>query len=189
MITRFAAAALLFVSVPAFAESKFSWRTETFNDTLSLKVPGPVTKTEEKVPTEVGEITATIWMYEASNENAWMVGMNDYPKGVLHVDPNVVLDGARDGAVGNVNGKLLSEKKITVDGWPGRELVIAAEGLKTHARVVLVGDRLVQALVVTAEDSTQTADVRTYLDSMKILKAKGAAAPAPAPTTGKRKRK
>ncbi len=187
MLSRLAAATLLFVSTPAFAKD-FVWKTETFNNTLQMKVPGTMTPTEQKVPTEIGEITATLWIYEHSNTNAWMTGMNDYPKGSLASDVNVVLDGARDGAVANTNGKLVSEKKITIDGWPGRELVIAAEseGLKlvTVARVVLVDNRLVQALVVSSEDAKNDADVRTFLDSMKIVKGK-----AGATDTGKRKRR
>jgi hypothetical protein len=77
--------------------------------------------------------------------------------------------------------KVTDEKKITVDGYKGRDLTIEipAIGL-TRARVVAVGQRLYQASVVGPRDFATSTESDRYLQSLKILAGGGqGAAPNP----------
>src|SRR5882672_10519914 len=82
----------------------------------------------------------------------------------------VILDGARDGAVANTQGKLLSEQIVEVSGHPGRELKIEAAGGKAtiRARLFLAKNRLYQALVVTPADQSYAPGVNRFLESVKL---------------------
>ncbi|MDI6790005.1 MAG: hypothetical protein QME44_04875 [Thermodesulfobacteriota bacterium] len=62
------------------------------------------------------------------------------------------MDGSRNGAVSNVNGKLIMELKISLDGNPGREIVIDAKAgngqdVTVIACAYLVGNRMYQVLI------------------------------------------
>jgi hypothetical protein len=87
------------------------------------------------------------------------------------VGATVVLDGARDGAVANVQGVLLSELIIDLDGHPGRELTISAASGKAEIRqrLYLVGNRLYQLLAVTPNGESISPRVSRFFDSFKLL--------------------
>lgn len=158
-------------AAPAAAVPK-GWRTFNVDDGgFSLAFPGDPKLQETTVDTEAGPIVARMYILEVSETLAYMCGFNDYPPGVLDPDPESVLDGARNGAVQNVGGRLKQEKKITVDGHPGRELVIETPGgMVTYGRAYLVNGRLIQALVVMKSDAVDMRNVRAFLDSFRLRK-------------------
>ena len=136
--------------------------------------PGKPTEKRQKVPTnnkEIGDLEAVMYLYEGpGGTSAYLMMYNDYPKEKAQAaDPQKVLDGARNGAAEKINGKILSEKKITINGQPGRELEIDGGQLKYYARIVLANKtRLYQAIVVMQKDVAKPADVRKFLDSFKV---------------------
>jgi len=91
------------------------------------------------------------------------------PNRLEEVGQEGVLDGARDGAVANTQGTLLSELIIEVEGNPGREVKISVDGGKATsiAKIFLVGDHLYQAIVVTPRDDAYRPGVRRFLDSVR----------------------
>jgi len=102
------------------------------------------------------------------------VGYSDYPEEMVkESDPEKILDGSRDGAVRNANGKLVLENKISLDGNPGRELVIDAKGkggqdATMKARVFLVKNRLYQVMVVAPKGQVSGAEIDDFLKSFKL---------------------
>ena len=106
------------------------------------------------------------------DQTSFSVVVSELPQGQLDsVGAAATLDGARDGAVANTQGKLLSELIVEVSGHPGRELKIAAAGGKAtiRARLFLANNRLYQALVVTPTDQAYAPRVNRFLDSIKLL--------------------
>ena len=84
-------------------------------------------------------------------------------------DPERVLDGARDGAVGNVNGVLRSEQRIALGGHPGRDLVVDVPGqVVARQRIYLVGRRLYQLIVVT-DQPPSSPEIERSLNSFRLL--------------------
>ena len=81
------------------------------------------------------------------------------------------LDGAREGIVESSHGKLLKETKITLDKWPGRELLVGpTEGtpLEFTYRIYCVGKR---QYCLAAGGATglkpSDADTKKFFDSFK----------------------
>jgi len=136
---------------------------------FTVQMPGQPKEQKNSVKTAIGPIEFHMFIYERDPNSDYMVGYNDYPEGMMKkADSDKVLDGARDGAVKNVKGKLESEKKITLDGHPGREFVATAEGLKVRDRFYLVNDRLYQIMLVGSNDFITGKDAEKFLNSFKL---------------------
>ncbi|MBE7385347.1 MAG: hypothetical protein F6J95_028600 [Leptolyngbya sp. SIO1E4] len=140
---------------------------------FSIAAPSPMEETQQSVPTPVGPID--IYTFTAEEENsAYVVAYSDYPAEVVEQsDPESLLDSSRDGALGNLNGTLLSEDPIDIDGNPGRSLVIDAitetgEAATINSRIYLVNNRLYQILVVMPKGQEATADAATFLESFTL---------------------
>jgi hypothetical protein len=141
----------------------------------SILMPGSPKESQQTYPTDAGDVVATLFILELEGGSvAYLLGYNDYKAElVASSDPQVMLDGARDGAVSNVSGKLISEKKITLDGNPGRELKIEApQDNVVFARVYMVKQRLYQALVVMPKSKLRDGEVKKFLGSFKLLRKK-----------------
>lgn len=128
----------------------------------------PQTETSQ-TPTAVGNLDMIT--YSAQNgEVYYAVATADYPADMVKAsDPAKILDGARDGAAANVNGKLTSEKQIDVNGHKGRRINITASmqgiDLVLDAVLILVENRLFQAIVVHPTTQSVDADIEHFLTS------------------------
>ena len=102
---------------------------------------------------------------------AYMSSYSDLPLERTTAGPDKILSDARDGALSSAQGTLDSEKKIAIDGYPGRELIILTpNGMKSYVRVYLVKSRLYQAMGVMPKERTDEKQVRTFLDSFRLTK-------------------
>ncbi|MFZ2487321.1 MAG: hypothetical protein WAZ19_04300 [Anaerolineae bacterium] len=159
------------------------WVTFTAPDTsFTVRMPKEPEADEQTVPTEAGDITVAMYSVEADNHMV-LVGQNGFPESIAETiatgDEEFVqsmLDGGRDGAIGNVSGTLVDEKRITVDGFPAREFTfnIAPDASPLNAditgtaRVILTKDRLYQ-LISLQETSKATPDViQAFFDSFQL---------------------
>jgi hypothetical protein len=143
-----------------------------FNSTAgrySASFPGTPKEVTQRVDAGAGGIDATIASLEGPNA-FYAISFNDYPKEVLAKQtPDQLLDKAQKGAVDKVKGKLVSQKKVAANGYPGRELEIAAPGeLEIHERVYLVKSRLYQILVVSPKGKGSAEDTKKFLDSFNF---------------------
>jgi hypothetical protein len=131
----------------------------------------PETQTSN-VTSAVGEIQLVI--VSATLGDSWYAAAYaDYPAEALkNADSAKLLDGARDGAVANVNGKLIKEDKITLGKakHPGRELLIQAPDGKIYARMrmYLVGNRLYQVIVAGTETDVKAKTANSVFDSFAL---------------------
>jgi hypothetical protein len=96
-----------------------------------------------------------------------------YPEGTT-IDPTMVLDSARDGALSNVGAELVDSQPIELQGRPGvsyRGAIGEAGGVL--ARTFLDGLQLCQALVV-GEPAIIDQVAPAFLDSFQFLQEAGA---------------
>lgn len=85
-------------------------------------------------------------------------------------DREMLLDAARDGAVGNIQGRLVSERALSLGGHPGRELqVLSSDGrLALRMRIYLVNSRQYQVVAVAPKELRSTEDRDRFLDSFRL---------------------
>jgi hypothetical protein len=146
------------------AEGRFSAKFPSAPESQVLPTPTAVGNVEQKM----FSVTSGMGFYAAS--------FADYPETAMKdAVPATVLDGARDGAVKNVQGKLVKEDQIAIDGHPGRYLKIEAtpqgQAIDVEARIFLVKNRLYQMIVVRPRGSGGDADVSRFLGSFKLVAA------------------
>jgi len=149
------------------------WKTLTSKaGRFTVMMPGEAKEQKQDVPTPAGKITMTMYILEKDG-TAYFATFNDYPAELIQKsEADTLLDGARDGAVGNVKGKLLEEKKIKVDAFPGREITFEALGgmFIGRSRIYLVKERLYQVMVLSPKAAGLPKDAGKYLDSFKLTK-------------------
>jgi hypothetical protein len=80
------------------------------------------------------------------------------------------LDSSRDNSISNVQGTLMMEKKITLQGYEGREIKVRArEGMFLDARLIGVSDRTYMIEVVSnSEESRDDKNIHKFFDSFKL---------------------
>lgn len=144
---------------------------------FTLKMPAkPRTLPPQDIAFPGGKSKLHMFILEVDGgKAAYMAAYNDFPEDLVTDDPDVLdaaLDGARDGAVKNVKGRLLSSKAIKLDKkYPGREFTFEVSGLgQARARIYLVDGRMYQVVVFGSEELVKGPDAKTYLDSFKLVK-------------------
>ena len=107
--------------------------------------------------------------FEYGKEGGLMVLHNDYPPALLAAGPKLLLDGAVKGA--SAQGKLLSDKAITVEGNTGREIQLAIANGPLTIRVILVKNRMYQLMAGGGKANVVTTeDTKKFFDSFKLAK-------------------
>jgi len=144
------------------------------NGHFTIMMPGTPASSVESVNTAIGVVDLHSFTLE-TNEFAYFVAYGDFPPAfVQNADTEAMLDGARDGAVADVNGTLVSERRISVQGFPGRELWIEAtvsgqKGL-AQARMILVGNRFYQVLVAGPKEGFVESEAERFLNTFQVVR-------------------
>lgn len=99
-----------------------------------------------------------------------VVGYVDLPKNLLvGNDTDGFFQGARDEFIKEIGGKLGSERALTLDGHPGREIKVIVFRGEVRLRLFLVGDRLYQLSVVkVAEEPIEEETFNKFFGSFKL---------------------
>jgi len=96
----------------------------------------------------------------------------DFPAEIKKTPIKKVYDSSRDGAVANLEGKLVSEKEIKLGKHSGREIRIEVGGGKQlfRARVFLIEQRLYQIVVMGTKEAATSKEADKFLESFKLDK-------------------
>jgi hypothetical protein len=146
-----------------------SWRTFTPPaGEFSVSLPGPAVAKKQTAGGPIGSLEVRLYVCEIKG-GAYVVSVTEFPEAEGSAERR--LNNARAGALESVKGKLLHERKIKLDGFPGRELWIDAPkaGL-IHTRIYAVKGRLYQTLALGPNSFVETKDTARFLDSFKVIK-------------------
>ena len=138
-----------------------------------IMMPGDPKSDIQDVITAVGSLELHTYALDME-EFSYMVSYSDYPSNLVrNADVEERLDGARDGAVDNVDGTLVGERKIRLQGHPGRELWIEAtmDGEKglAQVRIYMVGARLYQVIAGGLKASFSESNAERFLNSFLLV--------------------
>ena len=153
-------------------------------DSPEFKVlfPKTPTNTTKKVNTEAGEIQMQVYMYNASKDESdqnliYSVSSSEYPKEhiqshIKHDNLNSFFRNAIDGMVNNVKGKLISESKIKLENFPGREFKIDfKDGLAIiKVRMYLAGNNVYFLQTITKTEKENNKMIEKFMNSFKLKK-------------------
>ncbi len=123
---------------------------------FSVRIPeGFSNPTESTMPIEMtfGNIDMKAFTATKGQGSVFMTAYIDYPDSTFAAGTEKMLDGAREGALKNLHGKILSQKSTSLLGHPGRSMkfVGKTDGMRVHGRVdyFIVRPRLYQVLFLT----------------------------------------
>jgi hypothetical protein len=130
----------------------------------------------KQVTTEVGDITMHLFTSSKSDGSAFIISYNDYPDTAFVKETAKMMDDIRDGALGNMDAKLESQKDFAFEGHPARTLnfSLTSEGHNGYGRLqyFIVRPRLYQIIFLALDNQYERdADVinRTF-SSFKLLR-------------------
>jgi hypothetical protein len=136
---------------------------------------GAPTKPQENVK-DIDSAVGKLQLHSFPSSSAiayFMVSYGDYPNEPAADRRELVLDGVRDGVIKGLEGELISETKISIDGYPGRELLAkkSIEGSETtfNWRLYLVGRRVYQVAVATKKADSTTPEITKFLNSFRLI--------------------
>ncbi len=149
--------------------SSTEWKTYTYeSDAFAIAAPQAPTFSQSNTSTAAGTIQMHNYIVELGNSAALLVSVAEYGSSMRNADPRKVLQGGRDGALQSTNGHVISERSVSLEGYPG--LAMEAENATTHFSVhfYLVRTRLFQTLVVTPI-GTPFPDTDRFHNSLHLL--------------------
>lgn len=133
--------------------------------------PGEPTVTSETVPTDIGDIQMKMYMYEKSREEAYMVAYSDYPQEAVDAgDKKEMLQGSKEGVVGNISASVEEEKEIEIDGNPGVYFKAKGPVFTTVYKLYLVKNRLYQVGILKAAVYPSDAEIKAFLNSFELIR-------------------
>jgi hypothetical protein len=123
---------------------------------------------------ESSSVTAglTVRLYKVRfGSSAYIVAHHEMPKGSTKGLDDAV-SATREGLLETTGGTVDAERPFELEGHSGRELELSAttSGIKMrqHVRIVLVGSRLYQVLVVTPSWTGPSDQERAFFDSFRL---------------------
>lgn len=142
---------------------------------FSVLTPGELVEQVQPQHTLVGDVDSH--MFECfSDGGEYVATYNDFPRLFSWLaDPAKELEGARNGVVAALKGKLTGDAKIELDGHPGREFTFegnAPDGtpITVKSRIYAVGNRLYQIFVSAARGDLPASSTDKFLKSFKLQK-------------------
>ena len=137
---------------------------------VGFKVQMPGTPKEKEV-TAAG-VQAKMFIAE-EKDGAYVISYADIPIPGNESPAQVQtrLDGARDGQLRNMGGKLVSESKIQLGGqYPGRNIYVDVPGkqMYAHTQIFLVDKRLYQVLAIGTKSWVKSADAKKFFKSFAL---------------------
>jgi hypothetical protein len=136
---------------------------------FSIIFPGQPVESSSKVETEVGTVKLHMFMHEASDTKAFMVAYCDYAKKhIAGTEPFTLLDGAKDGVVGQFKATITSENKSNFQGFPSIDFVAEGDEYNTSYKLLLVNNRLYQVGILVSGKQVTELETKSFIGSFMI---------------------
>lgn len=137
---------------------------------FQIRFPGAPEVTSESVPTEVGDIKMFTFMYEKSVTEVYMVAYSDYPSALIELsNTEDLIQGAKEGVLGNLEAQVDEEKKITLGDYEGIMFKAASDTYFLYYKLYMVKNRLYQIGILRDGSYPVENAVKEFIDSFKLL--------------------
>lgn len=96
----------------------------------------------------------------------------DQPAGFEEIADEVMLNDMRDGILSEARGRLIEERHVSLNGYPGREVAIEYPDPQYHSvqvgRFYLAKRRVYLVVAAMSKSGARDESVRRFLDSLKL---------------------
>jgi len=150
-------------------DSAQSWiELQSKEGAFSILMPHQPARQSDSTKTAAGSIDMV--MFTVSTDSAfYAIIYSDFPFVPSTTDEiNKRLDNGRDGGLARSKGRLVSETRITLDGYLGREIKAKLDEGFLVARIFSVKQRLYQMLMAGTEADVSSANATRFFNSFKL---------------------
>jgi predicted small lipoprotein YifL len=124
------------------------------------------------IPEEQVSEDTVIYAVELGTKLAYLVSYTNMPGSITDDNAEMLLDNGQEGFLKTGDYEVVNSEAITLDGNPGRDLLIEGEtdaGKVTfYLRMYLAQDKLYQLAVTAVEDEIDNAEIDLFLDSFQL---------------------
>jgi hypothetical protein len=126
--------------------------------------------TSQSVPTELGDIEITMFLYEKSITEAYIIGYNDYPSAIVEAGSTAdMLAGGKEGVINSMGVTHLDlEEEVSIDGHSGLHFKGVAKTMHIEYQMYLVGNRLYQIGVIRDGSYVTQDKVDTFFGTFEL---------------------
>jgi len=141
---------------------------------FNVLMPSKPTLEVSDVDSSVGKLT--LYRYSTSNSTGYfLASYGDYPTAPKDAnEAESVLDRAREGISEGSKSEIVSEKRILIAGYPGREITTRKAAQSDMVvfkwRIYLVGRRLYETVAATVLKDSESPDIMKFLTSFDLNK-------------------
>jgi hypothetical protein len=149
----------------------YRWQSYSAPDgSFSAQFPGKPEVADQQVELATGGTVVTHQIAAApAKTTSYNITYFEDPR-LANESAEEVLNSAREGSIAKVQGNLVSEQRLEVEGHPARDLEIHARGNSTlSVRMIAVRGRLFMLMVVdTGRERADSKNDRKFFDSFKL---------------------
>ncbi len=137
---------------------------------FKVKFSGTPDVSNENIETEVGNIAMYMFMYEKSVTEAEMIAYSDYPSEMVALsNTDDMLQGAKEGAVSNLQATVTEEKEIMYNKHKGLEFKANSTQFYVNYKIFLVNNRLYQIAIMRDGSYASQANVDKFFNSFELI--------------------
>jgi PsbP-like protein len=148
----------------------YRWQTFTAQDrSFSIEFPDKPIEDTSQISTESGGTAVLHQVSAKPNVHSVFSCIYTNRENPEKNTPDQALHLALEGSMRNVQGTVLSQKEITVQGNPGLEIRASARNNSNmDARIIVVGSRLYMIMIVDTEKPNDAKAVQRVFQSFKL---------------------
>lgn len=156
----------------AFAFQQAAWaKVDSTEGRFSVVMPTTPQTSSSDVDTKLGKLK--LYSFSSSSKvGEFMLSYADYPNEATGADRDKVLDGVIDGVLKGLQAELISQNKVSLNAYPGREMrarrTIEGSEMIFSWKVVLVGKRLYQMGVGTSKIDSESPEIQKFFMSLQL---------------------
>jgi serine/threonine protein kinase, bacterial len=147
-----------------------SWvNYKAYDGAYTVAFPQQAIEKKEYLDTELGKVYF-VEAYHSDSNNYYSTSHTTYPIDPKQYDPEAGLNGSRDGIAKSISMKIVREEKITINGFPAREVELKGKdgALLAHLIMDPNGPTLYQVFVVANDGKVDTPEARAFINSFSL---------------------
>ena len=158
---------LVFAGLVAFGQNS-DWKEYTYAaDSFAVTAPAKPESQNQSVDTAVGQMQAHNYLISLSDNTGVVISVTDFGKDKT-ISPRQALQGAKDGSLKSINGKLISEKEISLQNFTGLEFELETAAYHARARMYIVETKLVAMMSVAPLGKPFASQTGRLFESLRL---------------------
>jgi hypothetical protein len=134
---------------------------------FSVKMPGKPEDRSEQVDSADGPLDVHTFALDVG-KNGYVVQYNDYSDPVTKDEIEKILSAVRDGGSKQIQGKIVSEKTHSRNGFPGKSIQVESGDLVYFEDCYLAGQRLYQVIFSMPVGDKMPPEAEEFRSSFQI---------------------